>query len=299
MFGYVKPRIPELKVREYETYRSVYCGICRELKKRALFLPFALSYDFVYLALVRAALTGEVFRTKMRRCPVHPLKKRKTAEGSDSIKFTSAAALILVIGKLEDGLRDSDVSFFKKMIFAPLASYLRRRLARAKKKDPYISELSEKVSASLEAYRELEKSGCTDPDVISASFGEAMAAVMSHGLEGSAYHLARSLGDTVGRIVCLFDAADDMSSDAAKGCYNPFIAKYGSVEAAVSDLGQIDLTISLYIEKADALASLLPESGDSTALVRNISSIGLSSVLKGIILKIKEPSAHKKGRSND
>ena len=31
MFGYVKPYIPELKVKEYEFYRSVYCGLCRSL----------------------------------------------------------------------------------------------------------------------------------------------------------------------------------------------------------------------------------------------------------------------------
>ena len=29
MFGYVKAEIPELKVREKEYYRAIYCGLCR------------------------------------------------------------------------------------------------------------------------------------------------------------------------------------------------------------------------------------------------------------------------------
>ncbi|MFT9057020.1 MAG: DUF5685 family protein, partial [Ethanoligenens sp.] len=28
MFGYVKPFKPELKIREFEAYRAVYCGMC-------------------------------------------------------------------------------------------------------------------------------------------------------------------------------------------------------------------------------------------------------------------------------
>ena len=33
MFGYVKPWLPELRVREEATYRALYCGLCRTMKK--------------------------------------------------------------------------------------------------------------------------------------------------------------------------------------------------------------------------------------------------------------------------
>ena len=34
LFGYVKPVPAELRVKEYELYRSVYCGLCVSMKKR-------------------------------------------------------------------------------------------------------------------------------------------------------------------------------------------------------------------------------------------------------------------------
>ena len=33
MFGYVTANKPEMKIREYEYYRGVYCGLCRALGK--------------------------------------------------------------------------------------------------------------------------------------------------------------------------------------------------------------------------------------------------------------------------
>ena len=33
MFGYVKPVVGELLVKEHEFYKATYCGICRAMKK--------------------------------------------------------------------------------------------------------------------------------------------------------------------------------------------------------------------------------------------------------------------------
>ena len=30
MFGYVRPFKPELRMKEYEAYKAVYCGLCKE-----------------------------------------------------------------------------------------------------------------------------------------------------------------------------------------------------------------------------------------------------------------------------
>lgn len=29
MFGYIKPNREEMKVKEYNTYKAVYCGLCK------------------------------------------------------------------------------------------------------------------------------------------------------------------------------------------------------------------------------------------------------------------------------
>lgn len=57
MTGYIKAFKPELKIKDYELYRGVYCSECRVLGK--LYTPIArmlLSYDFTFLSIVRLAL---------------------------------------------------------------------------------------------------------------------------------------------------------------------------------------------------------------------------------------------------
>ena len=54
MFGYVKPVVGEMLVREHEFYKATYCGICRAMKKHTGALSnVTLSYDSVFLALMR------------------------------------------------------------------------------------------------------------------------------------------------------------------------------------------------------------------------------------------------------
>lgn len=54
MFGFVRPLRGELKVREWERFQSVYCGLCHTIRRRYGFMQtMMLSYDCTYLALVR------------------------------------------------------------------------------------------------------------------------------------------------------------------------------------------------------------------------------------------------------
>ena len=76
MFGYVKVCKPELKVREYEEYKAVYCTLCRVIGKeygqtsRAL-----LNYDATfYILLCDCAESGEAPQYKKGRCRFNPAK---------------------------------------------------------------------------------------------------------------------------------------------------------------------------------------------------------------------------------
>ena len=49
MYGYVRPDKGELRVREYELFRAVYCGLCQALRERYGFLSrFAVNYDMTF-----------------------------------------------------------------------------------------------------------------------------------------------------------------------------------------------------------------------------------------------------------
>ena len=60
MFGYVTPLKPELKIREYEAFRSYYCGICMHIKECFGNIPrMSLNYDMTFLGLLLDGLHKE------------------------------------------------------------------------------------------------------------------------------------------------------------------------------------------------------------------------------------------------
>ena len=62
MFGYVRPVKCELKIKEWDMYQALYCGLCHALKERCGFAArFTVNYDFTFLALVMSAVYREEF----------------------------------------------------------------------------------------------------------------------------------------------------------------------------------------------------------------------------------------------
>ena len=53
MFGYVVLNKPEIKFKDFDMYRSFYCGLCRELRERyGISGQITLSYDTQPLAVL-------------------------------------------------------------------------------------------------------------------------------------------------------------------------------------------------------------------------------------------------------
>ena len=108
MFGYVKPVIGELLVKEHEFYRATYCGVCRAMKAKTGALSNVLhSYDSVFLALIRMLFVddGEI-SAKKARCIAHPIKSRPMLVENSALDYTARAFAILTYYKLCDDLAD-------------------------------------------------------------------------------------------------------------------------------------------------------------------------------------------------
>ena len=59
MFGYIRILQPELKIREYECYRGIYCGLCRQMGKcTGQCSRLTLRYDAAAMVCLRMAARG-------------------------------------------------------------------------------------------------------------------------------------------------------------------------------------------------------------------------------------------------
>ncbi len=285
MFGYIKPDRDNLLVKELTLYKSVYCGLCSVLKKEVSFLlPLTLSYDFVFLSMVRGALTKDGISVCKGRCKYNPLKKCTFAISSSSTSYTAKTALILTYLKIEDDLKDGDVNVFKRLFYSLLHLHLKGKIKKLIRDEKEYENLYLCVKEKLSVLSALERELSADIDKLCATFGDIMSRVLSFSLEGSEKAIAESIGFSVGAYIYLIDAIDDYEKDAKHGAYNPLLIKYGSVENVKKEVNSLDITLSLYAKNASLAVALL-DSGDFTTIINNILEMGLGREAYKILTK--------------
>lgn len=228
MFGYVRVLESELKVKEYALYKSVYCGLCKTMKKYTRHSStLLLTYDFTFLALFRAAMTNSGFELRKSRCGIHPFKKRQVARENDVLRYCAGASAVLNYHKLLDDVHDGDSHGLKRLGIRALLPVTKRHFRSAVKKLPEYEflQLSEKVSAYLDILTKLEQSSSNSPDECADAFGNVLAAVFSNSLDTVEQRaLADKVGYHVGKWIYFADAANDFDKDKQSGCFNPFVS---------------------------------------------------------------------------
>ncbi len=279
MFGYVKPFRPELKLRELEEYKAVYCGLCKELgRSYGIFAKFTLSYDFAFLAMVLTSIDENICPSAEKcRCIAHPFRKQSCCNSNRAISLSATAAVILTYYKLLDDI--SDRGFLKKIaaLFAlPFAKKARRKALSQRE-----AALSLDVAAKsmVEKQRALEGEKCSVSDRAAeptAEFLEAVLSITSNSCENE--RILRRFGYLLGRYIYLCDAIDDLDDDIKKGNYNPFI--YGGENAEENAKAALFLTTA-ELESDLSLLELHKYKG----IIENIVGLGLRTEVERIICK--------------
>lgn len=217
MFGYVRIAKPELRVKEYETYKAVYCSLCRALGKHYGFLSrLTLSYDFTFLALLNMALKDGCDGFERKRCAFNPLKKCNYCKNGEALEMPSAAAMIMLYYKLKDNIADE--KGIKKAGFVCLLPFFARAHKKAAAAFPEIEKI---VSEYISEQARLEKQGCTQLDPIADPTAKALAKILMLCSEDSVQkRVLERLGYCIGRYIYILDAACDLPDDIKNDSYN-------------------------------------------------------------------------------
>lgn len=270
MFGYIKVQKENLLVKDYALYRALYCGLCREIRKNvSFFLPLSLSYDFVFLAIVRDVATGEKITFTKERCPYNPFKKREFAE-SKGIKFASRASVILTEKNLADKLIDRDTKIPRLFLKIAL-KYLNKKLQKFNDSD--LMDLSGNVSAALAEFNKAEKEKALC-DELSLKFGTALGSIFSFGLDGDCKKILFELGKSVGAWIYFADAIDDAEKDFKAHRFNPLLEEYKTLENLRDAFQKIDVSFASHAKDAHLALAMLPQHR-LTPIAENIVSEGL------------------------
>ena len=272
MFGYVKPAVAELLVKDHEFYRATYCGICRAMKKHTGVLSnLTLSYDSVLLALVRMLfIPDSEISARKRRCIAHPLRSRPMVNINSATEYTARAFAILAYYKALDDIADEGLR--KRMLVSsvrPVLSYGRRR-ARSGDLEGVIADRLRKIS-------ELERRGGVGVDEPASLFGELLGEVFANGLSGSDALVCREFGQSLGRFIYAADAAEDYERDRQKGKFNPYASLYGGESLTYENRQSIKCALILECKRMESAVNLMPFGNRATIenIVRNIIYLGL------------------------
>ena len=285
MFGYVKPYNPELRVRELEEYKAVYCGLCKQLGRSfGVFARFTLSYDFAFLAMLKTALDSEICPgTERCACIAHPFCKRIRVRENAAMQMAARAAMISVYYKLLDDREDE--GFFRRIgavLLLPFAKRARRK-ALAFADGAAADEAAAKMSA---AQAQLETEKCQIPDAAAEPTANFLAAVLKNcAATAEQAAVLERFGYLLGRYVYLCDALDDLEDDRRRGRYNPFL--YAGGEAAIAAKNALFLTTAELSDDFDLL-----ELHRYEGILENIIRIGLRAEVIRIEKKLKGGDKH-------
>lgn len=285
MFGYVKPYNPELRVRELEEYKAVYCGLCKQLGRSfGVFARFTLSYDFAFLAMLKTALDREICpETERCACIAHPFCKRIRVRENAAMQMAARAAMISVYYKLLDDREDE--GFFRRIGAALLLPFAKRarRKALAFADGAAADEAAAKMSA---AQAQLEAEKCQIPDAAAEPTANFLAAVLKNcAATAEQAAVLERFGYLLGRYVYLCDALDDLEDDRRRGRYNPFL--YAGGEAAIAAKNALFLTTAELSDDFDLL-----ELHRYEGILENIIRIGLRAEVIRIEKKLKGGDKH-------
>lgn len=281
MLGYVKAFKPEMKIKDYELYRGIYCSLCRALGR--LYSPVAqlfLSYDFAFAAVLRLAAgdNGCIFEKK--RCPYNPAKRCMICKSRREIDLCAHAVIITVYYKDIDNLHDA--GFKSRLTAALIYPAVKLMHSKAARLAPEIEKI---VSEATQAQSNTEKKLDVGIDEAADSSARALGEIFSFGFEGERKKSLYSLGYMTGRYVYILDAADDLEADIKSGAFNPFKNEYSDVanekrrkEFAERVAEMLNLTQSGALDALDSVEK--KRFGD---ILENIVFDGLTSAAEKVI----------------
>ncbi|MBO4878707.1 MAG: hypothetical protein J5544_00440 [Clostridia bacterium] len=277
MFGYIRPNLPELKVREKERYEAWYCGLCRSLGKRyGQASRLVLSYDGAFLAMLLSAVTDRPSPCEKHLCPVHPLKKKKAMvqRENPALDYAADVCVILADFKLRDDAQDGKA--LRRAVSLPL----RRAFRKAKRLRP---EVYAAVESSIAELTRIEEEKLPSPDLAANTSGDMLRGIMANAPlpeelpeREAIAEVLPELGFFLGRTIYLCDAWEDREKDEKHGLYNAF-------NLAGTTREEAEFLANFSINSAISAYNLIEEKlGSDRGIADNIFYEGLFSVWDGI-----------------
>lgn len=215
MFGYIKVDKPNILIKDFNTYKAYYCGLCKTIaSKEGALMRLGVNYDIAFLSMLAHNYENAEPQFEMQHCIIHPVGAKFPVVLNDSVQ-ERIVDINTVLGyyKIYDDLSDKGGVRHKAV-----RSFLKPHYKKAAERLPELDKALKKCFSELHA---LEAANCRDIDKLSATSADMLVAVGRAACKNPDEHLI-TLCSELGRWIYEIDAFDDLKKDVEKGCFNPF-----------------------------------------------------------------------------
>lgn len=290
MFGYVTPLKSELKFKEFEYFRSYYCGLCNEIKREYGNIPrFCLNYDLTFIGFLLDGLYSNPLIFDSIKCLRHPSKNIIIIKQTNALNYCANLSILLFDYKLKDNIKD-DKSVKSKLFKFLLSSSSKKSLLELK-------DISDKISNNIDILSTLEKSkNISSLDEITHPFSDIMGKILSefpYKFEEDSDILRENLytlGYFIGKWIYLIDALDDLKDDLNTNNFNPYDVLFNSNslnfdELILSCINEIDFYISNCLVNCSDFLKVIPFK-KHYSIIDNVINLGMINKYYEILNKI-------------
>lgn len=213
MFGYVTINKPELKIREYDRYRSYYCGLCKVLKDRyGRIGQVTLTYDMTFLVILLTGLYELPGTEEIHRCIARPYEKHRMRV-TEATGYAADMNILLTYHNCMDDWFDD-----KSLVKLSTAKALEKKYHSLEEKYP---RQTKSMLSYMEKVRKGEAENSQDLDLLSGCTGDLLGDLFVWKQDAWEPTL-RQMGFYLGKFIYLMDAWEDLRTDQKKKHYNPW-----------------------------------------------------------------------------
>ncbi len=265
MFGRVVVNKSELKFREFDTYRSYYCGLCRALKDEGLLCSLSLNFDMTFLAILLNSLYESKIIENKCRCICHMCKKHDETKDSFS-PYLAHMTILLSYYKCIDDFKDD-----KNIIKYIYSLYLKPKFKKTSRLYP---EKAESIKKHLNDLSKIETGN--NFEECANLFGHITAVIFTP-KDDIWQDILYRMGFFLGKFIYLADAYEDLEEDIKKNRPNPL--------KEMSNMDDFDKEMKIIL---NMLAAECAREFDSlplernTEILKNIIYAGIWSKLEGV-----------------
>ncbi len=215
MYGYVVVNQPELKFKEYDIYRSYYCGLCHVLKEKySLKGQLSISYDMTFLVMLLTGLYEPDITYIEEKCVAHPLRKHQT-RFSNITDYVADMNILMTYYKCIDDWQDE-----KKITRKVVADLLKKNAHKVMDKYP---EKAKIISDNMNALSEAEKRLETNIDTVADCFGNVLGCIFAIN-DDEWTDTLYNIGYCLGKYIYILDAYEDLDKDIKDNQYNVLVS---------------------------------------------------------------------------